>query len=320
MTAFKAGALSLRALVARNCKLFFRDKGTFLPSLLSPLILLFLFIAFLGNVYRDSIRSVLEGVSVTGAEVESIASGWLVSSLVAVCAVTVAFTANTIMVQDRAGGQADDIFVTPVPRPVVYFSYFLSTYLVTAAICFVALGAGFVYMTIAGWHLSAADFFLALADTLLLVFFGTALSSLVCRFLRTQGAVVAIQATVSAAYGFLCGAYIPIGNMAGWLGDLISCLPATYGTVLLHAHLMGGAIGAVGGGLPPALIAGLEEGFDCTVSFFGHAVPEWGCYLVLALACMLLAAVFLGLCFAEKRGRRGRGGKRKKDPKEEKEA
>ncbi len=295
-------ALALRALVARNCKLFFRDKGTFLPSLLSPLILLFLFIAFLGNVYRDSIRSGVGSFPVTGAEVESIASGWLVSSLVAVCAVTVAFTANTIMVQDRAGGQADDLLVTPVPRPIVFFSYFLATYFVTAAICFVALGAGFVYMAIAGWHLSAGDLFLALGDTLLLVLFGTALSSIVCRFLRTHGAVVAIQATVSAAYGFLCGAYIPIGTMTGWLGNLICCLPATYGTVLLHAHLMGGAIGAVGGGdLPAAFTEGLKEGFDCVISPFGSTVPAWGCYLILALACLLLSAVFFGLSFVGSR-------------------
>ena len=254
----------LRALVARNCKLYFKDKSVFFPSLISPLILLFLFIAFLGNVYRDSIRNVVEGYEISGKLVESIASGWLISSLLAVCAVTIAFTANIIMVQDRVGGQANDLYVTPTSRPVISLSYFISTYLVTATICFIALGAGFVYIAVAGWHLTAWDALGAIADTLLLILFGTALSSIVCRAIKSQGGVVAVQATVSAAYGFLCGAYMPLSNLTPWLRQLLMFLPGTYGTGLLHSHLMGSAIRAAAAeGIPAELIGGLASGFDC---------------------------------------------------------
>ena len=45
----------LNALVWRNTKLFFKDKGMFFTSLITPLILLVLFVTFLGNVYRDSL-------------------------------------------------------------------------------------------------------------------------------------------------------------------------------------------------------------------------------------------------------------------------
>ncbi len=293
---------ALKYLIARNCKLFFKDKGVFFPSLLAPLILLFLFIAFLGNVYRDSIRSVVEegGFALSGGLVESIASGWLVSSLLAVCAVTIAFTANLIMVQDKVTGALNDLAVTPVNRKTLSVSYFISTFLVTSCICFVALVAGLVYIAIAGWHLSAADVFLTVLDVLLLTLFGTAFSSVVCRFLKSQGGIVAVQATVSSAYGFLCGAYMPLANMAAWLKGVIMCLPGTYGTGLLHAHLMGGAIEAVTGeGVPVQFVAALKEGFDCSLSFFGNAVPAWACYLALAAAIALLAGGFVLLCMTE---------------------
>ena len=42
------------ALIRRNIKLFFKDKGLFFTSLITPLILLVLYSTFLGNVYRDS--------------------------------------------------------------------------------------------------------------------------------------------------------------------------------------------------------------------------------------------------------------------------
>ena len=40
----------LNALVWRNTKLFFKDKGMFFTSLITPLILLVLFVKFLGNL------------------------------------------------------------------------------------------------------------------------------------------------------------------------------------------------------------------------------------------------------------------------------
>ncbi len=297
---------TLRALIARNAKIYFRDKGVFFPSLLAPLILLFLFIAFLGNVYRDSIRSVTAeaGFAISGRAVESIASGWLLSSLLAVCAVTIAFTANLVMVQDKVTGRRDDLTVSPVSRHILALSYFISTFAVTAIICLAALGAGFVYIGIAGWHLSAGDVFLTIGDTLLLTLFGTALSSLVCRFIRSQGGVTAVQATVSSAYGFLCGAYIPFGNLTPWLRKILMLLPGSYGTGLLHEHLMGGAIDALTlDGAPAEAVEGLRRGFDCTLDFFGRTVPAWVCFLVLIAATILLVALYVVLCTVRKRRR-----------------
>lgn len=80
---------TLPYLIARNCKLFFKDKGMFLSSLIAPLILLFLFVAFLGDVYRDSLASVLQGAELPDRLVEGFAGGWLMSSLLAVCTVPI---------------------------------------------------------------------------------------------------------------------------------------------------------------------------------------------------------------------------------------
>ena len=50
----------LGALIQRNTKLYFKDKGMFLTSLITPLILLVLYGTFLGNIYEDTFRSALE--------------------------------------------------------------------------------------------------------------------------------------------------------------------------------------------------------------------------------------------------------------------
>ena len=45
--------------VRRNLKLFFKDKGMFFSSLITPLILLVLYATFLAKVYRDSFAGAL---------------------------------------------------------------------------------------------------------------------------------------------------------------------------------------------------------------------------------------------------------------------
>ena len=47
------------SLIKRNVKMFFKDKGTFFTSLITPIILLVLYVTFLYNVYEDSFRGAL---------------------------------------------------------------------------------------------------------------------------------------------------------------------------------------------------------------------------------------------------------------------
>lgn len=92
----------LGALIRRNCKLFFRDKGMFFSAMITPAILLVLYVTFLGNVYRDSFSMGIAGLaSVPEQLIDAAVGGELVSSLLAVCCVTVAFCSNMLMVQDK---------------------------------------------------------------------------------------------------------------------------------------------------------------------------------------------------------------------------
>ena len=47
---------SFSAVVKRNIKLFFKDKGMFFTSLITPAILLILYSAFLGDIIAAALR------------------------------------------------------------------------------------------------------------------------------------------------------------------------------------------------------------------------------------------------------------------------
>ena len=148
----------LGALIKRNCKLFFKDKGMFFTSLITPAILLVLYVTFLGNVYRDSFTASIEGyMSVPEKLINATVGGELFSSLLAVCCVTVAFCSNMLMVQDKVSGSRRDITMTPVKKSVMAMGYYIATFISTFIVCVIAAGLCFIYLVNVGWYLSATE-------------------------------------------------------------------------------------------------------------------------------------------------------------------
>lgn len=46
-------------LTLRHTVLFFKDKGRFLTALITPIVLIVLYMTFLGTVYHDSLDSIV---------------------------------------------------------------------------------------------------------------------------------------------------------------------------------------------------------------------------------------------------------------------
>lgn len=282
-------------LIRRNCRLFFRDKGMFFSSLITPIILLVLYVTFLGNVYRDSFTGALpEGFVIEDALLNATVGGQLISSLLAVSCVTVAFCSNLLMVQDRVSGARRDLAVSPVRPSTIAVAYFCASALATLLISLTALAVCLLYLALTGWLLRAGDVLFMLLDAALLTLFGVALSSCVNFPLRTQGQGSAVGTIVSAGYGFLCGAYMPISNFSSGLQKVLSFLPGTYGTSLLRNHALAGAYREMARvGFPADVIEAIRDSIDCNLYFFGRSVSIGGMYAVLVGATLLLVGLYV---------------------------
>ncbi len=284
------------ALIRRNIKLFFKDKGMFFTALITPLILLVLYATFLGNVFEDSVRQAMgeAGGAISDGLINGFVGGQLASSLLAVSCVTVAFCANMLMVQDKFSGARRDLTIAPLRASSLALSYYVATAVATLMISLVALGACMIYMANVGWYLSCTDVLCLIADVFLLSMFGTALSSVVNFFLSTQGQISAVGSIISAGYGFICGAYMPISSFGEGLQKVISFLPGTYGTSLFRNHAMGGVFRAMeADGLPLEVVDGLRQMTDCEPELMGEAVSIPQMYGILGGVTLLLIAVYI---------------------------
>lgn len=282
-------------MVKRNIKIFFKDKGVLFTSLITPIILLVLYATFLAKVYKSSFMSSLpEGFEVSEKLINGMVSGELFSSLLAVSCVTVAFCANMIMVTDKVTGARKDMLVSPVKKSVLAGSYYVGTLATTIIVSLVAMVASFIYVAITGWFLSFGDCMLLLVDIILLTMFGTALSSLINMFLHSQGQISAVGTIVSAGYGFICGAYMPISQFSDGLQKVIMFLPGTYGTSLLRNHALRGVFAEMSNSnFPSEVVEAVKDSVDCNLYFFDTKVSIGAMYAVLTISVAVIIGAYI---------------------------
>jgi len=220
--------------------------------------------------------------------------GQLISSILAVSCVTVAFCSNLLVVQDKANGTIHDLTVSPVSPTTLALSYYISTFVTTLLICLAAALLCFIYVGFIGWYLSAADVLLLLLDVVLMSLFGTAFSSAVNFFLSSQRQMSAVGSIVSSCYGFICGAYMPISNFGEGLQTVLSFLPGTYGTALLRNHMMRGAFAELESlHLPAPAVAAIRDAVDCNLYFFDRQVGIPAMYVILTGSVLLLLGIYV---------------------------
>ena len=282
-------------LIKRNIKLFFKDKGMFFTSLITPAILLVLYATFLGNLYRDNFTSALNGtVQLSEDLIDGLVGGQLISSILAVSCITVAFCSNFLMVQDKVNGTIKDLRISPAKPATPSLSYYIAPLVPTLIICSTPPLICLVYVGIVGWYMSVFDVLLLFLDVLLLVLFGTALSSLINFFLSTQGQISALGAILSAGYGFICRAYMPISSFGDGLQKVVAFLPGTYGTSLVRNHSMQGVFADMENqGVPGEVIESLRDSLDCNIYFFDNQVNVPTMYVILGVVTVVLIGAYI---------------------------
>ena len=286
----------LTSLIKRNTKLYFKDKAMFFTSLITPLILLVLYGTFLSKVFEDSFRGALSSAGGTATDelIGGCVGGVLASSLLAVCCVTVAFCSNMLMVQDKVTGARRDLTISPVGKSTLALSYYISTLISTLIVCFVAMVICLLYVSSIGWYMTVSDVLKIVLDVFLLVMFGTALSSIINHFLSSQGQISAVGTIISAGYGFICGAYMPISQFDEGLQKVLSFLPGTYGTSLLKNHALRGVFDEMSSQkFPNEVIDGIKDSMDCNLYFFDNKVDTTTMYLILGGTVAVLIAGYI---------------------------
>ncbi len=241
----------MSGLISRNLKIFFRDKGAVIFSLLGVLIVAGLNILFLGDAYTDSLSD-FEGA-------KNIVSSWVMAGLLAITSVTTTMGAFGTMVQDKERKIFKDFYCAPISRSSITLSYIISSAIVGLIMTGIVLVIAVVYLTMnEAITLTATMIIQLIVVGILTSLSNTAMVLFLVSLVNSSKANGALSGVISALIGFITGIYLPIGNLPEGVQYVVKCFPTSHSAVLFRQILMGDMEDSVAKFPPQARAEALE--------------------------------------------------------------
>ncbi len=290
--------LPLCSLVKRNIKIYMRDKMAVFFSLLAPIIVLLLYILFLGKMQVDSIVNAITDASVDKAVIVSLANiminNWMICGVLSVSCITVAFNACAIMVRDREQGNVNDVLAAPIKRWVLYASYVISTFVITLCIALIILAISMIYLVCTdGLFMTFIDFIAILGITVLSTLSAAFAVVLMLSFVKTSAAQSAFGSIFTTVIGFLIGAYLPVSMLPVPIQYLTCFVPGTYSAGLYRNFFLRGPMQKMLQVLSPEIVQTLKTNYAIELQIFGARIPAWWMTFALTLSIVLFAVLMI---------------------------
>lgn len=309
------------SLTKRHLLVFFKDLPTVFFTLMVPLAVFVVYILFLRQIETNSIKQALNELlsqqqnstltvgTAKYAEIlkkiYGIADCWMVSGILAVSCITVSMNTNYIVVRDREFGMERDFISSPINSNIVVLSYFAFNVIVTFLVNFIVYLICLMVLGLYGAYLiSFVDFLAILGILLLSTISASLITFFLCSFIHTESVMSPMVAIVSAAVGFLIGAYLPSGSLSPkYIEYVTTFFPGTYSVGLLRNFFLKTPLAHLtttlkGYGLE-SLVDSLSKEFSLNIDFFGLEVKSSGMILVLFISIVVFS--FLNLFFNNKK-------------------
>ena len=248
-------------LIKRNLLLFFKDWQSILFSLLTSIIVLVLYLLFLKGTFVSAMQSAMEQYPglvsmIAEKDIDMFANFLLLTGILGSAMISVPFSCTTTLVRDRANKVDYDILATPLKRGQIIFAYFVSAVLSSTLLTGFILAIGLVGISLQGdTYLNGIQLVKAFAVVALGSISASAIFMIVVLFFKSVSACEAFFGILSAASGFVIGAYIPISQFSNEVQTVCNLFPASQITIMLRNILLNGLLEHINTSL-----AGVDQG------------------------------------------------------------
>jgi len=233
---------SLKSLVRRDIKIFYRTKGNIFFSVLSIMILVGLHFLIFRNMMADNWEQILLNFPQTNATRENllwITDMLMFGAILPIGAVTISLTTLGLMVSDKEANVLSDFMVSPIRR-----NGLLSSYLVSSLIIGILVSLGFLAF-FEVYSIAVYDFGFSLVSIIWIILsiicsliFANIFMLLLISFFKTQQSLGVVGTIVGTLIGFFSGAYVSVGMFGEAVRNVFSSLPFLQLTVLSRSAFL----------------------------------------------------------------------------------
>ena len=217
--------------VSRNLKVFFRDKTAVFFSLLAVLIVLGLYIFFLGDVWVDSFPNI-KGV-------KNLMNCWIIAGLIGVTSVTANMGAFGTMIEDKSKNKIKDFYVSPIKKSKIVGGYIISSFIVGSMMSVVTLIISQIYLVYSGVDVLN---FKELTEVFLIILMTSLSNSAMILFIvslfSSEKAFSTASTIVGTLIGFITGIYLPISMLPDSVQIIVKLFPTSHRISILRQIFM----------------------------------------------------------------------------------
>ncbi|CCV63934.1 ABC-type multidrug transport system, permease component [Alteracholeplasma palmae J233] len=282
-------------LTKRNMRIFLKNKTSVLFSMLAPVLILVIYILFMGEFQVDMIANNLpESVEVSRKSISSITHAWMLSGIVGISSLTVALNSMFIAISDKERRVIDDFTASPVKLVNLTLSYFISAFILTFVICFLFLIIGIIYLIIAtGVGFTFLDLFSLFGILILSTLSAVIVLMCITTFFKTTSAASSFTGIFSALVGFLIGAYLPVSILPKGIQNFANLIPGSHSTGLFRTVFMKRMIESLPEGISPEFIEQIKGTYGFDLQIFGAKINSSHMYLYLTASIFVFFIAYL---------------------------
>ena len=212
------------------------------------MIVLALYLLFLKDTFVNAMDSAINQFPSLSSLIDKndkdmFANLILLTGILGSAMITVPYNCLITLVKDRENKVDYDILATPLKRGEIIFSYFISAALSSVILTSMILAIGLGVIGMQGdIYLGIGEILKAFCVVALGSISATSIFMIVVLFFKSVSASGAFFGMLSAASGFIIGAYIPISQFSEAVQTVCNIFPASQITIVLRNVLINGLL------------------------------------------------------------------------------
>ncbi|MDR3149581.1 MAG: ABC transporter permease [Oscillospiraceae bacterium] len=277
-------------LARRSIVLFLRDKTAVFFSFLSSLIIVALYVLFIGKTYSAGLME--ESSFFAGNAGSYLVYLQMIAGVMAVNSLSLSIGAFSTIAKDFETRRVDSFLITPIKVSRLIAAYFFGGFIASFVLNCVTWIAAFALIGgLTAYWVTAVVFVKVIAILVFASFMSSSIMLLITSLLKSTSAISVFMGVSGTFIGFLCGVYMPFSMLGKTVEKIGSVIPFTHVSVWFKRVILSGAFEQIK--MPSPLNDMVLDSFSASnVGFVSLDIPLWGMLLycaAFALICLFAA-------------------------------
>ncbi len=279
----------MTALIKRHMLRFLRDKAAVFFSFLSVLILISLYILFIGKQYT-------QGLEYLDKELRTaLVVGVMMGGVLVINSMSLSLGMMGNIIEDLEHHALDAFLVTPAKRRYIILSYYLAAIIVTSILSIFMWILTVIYAGVQGYWYPVDVMLLVPLILVLYTFISSSLMIYITTLLKSVNAFGTLSGILGTLIGFASGIYMPLVYLGETTTFVASINPFTHMAIWLKTILLKSPIDTLSHDInDPAIMAEIKTNYGLDeIGVLGLDLPLG----IIFIGIGMLAILFLYLAF-----------------------